>query len=93
MTQTVAEAAPVYGSGGFADVFAFRIRELPGLLPLHLFIFPRTVALMLIGAAVWRAGLFQAGSRASRHLPLSAAIGLVTDLLQSGDSCRLLHSS
>jgi uncharacterized protein len=76
MMQTVAEATLVYGSGGFADVLAFRIRELPGLLPLHLFIFPRTVALMLIGAALWRAGLFRTGSRASRHLPIAAAIGL-----------------
>jgi uncharacterized protein len=76
MTQAVAEATRVYGSGGFADVLAFRIRELPGLLPLHLFIFPRTVALMLIGAAVWRAGLFQRGSRASRRLPMAAAIGV-----------------
>jgi uncharacterized protein len=36
-------------SGGFADVVAFRIRELPGLLPLQFFMFLRTVALMLIG--------------------------------------------
>jgi uncharacterized protein len=76
MMQTVAEATRVYGSGGFADVLAFRVRELSGLLPLHLFIFPRTVALMLIGAAVWRAGLFQRGSRASRWLPMAAAIGV-----------------
>ena len=76
MAQTVAEATQVYGSGGFAEVLAFRIRELPGFLPLHLFIFPRTVALMLIGAAIWRAGLFQAGSWASRHLPMAAAIGV-----------------
>lgn len=30
MTQTVAEAARVYGSGGFAEVLAFRVHELPG---------------------------------------------------------------
>jgi uncharacterized protein len=76
MTQIVAEATRVYGSGGLADVLAFRIRELSGLLPLHLFIFPRTVALMLIGAAAWRAGLFQRGSRASWWLPSAAAIGV-----------------
>ena len=76
MGQTVAEATQVYGSGGFAEVLAFRIRELPGFLPLHLFIFPRTVALMLIGAAVWRAGLIKTGTWASRHLPMAAAIGV-----------------
>jgi uncharacterized protein len=75
MTQAAAEATRVYGSGGFADVLAFRIRELPGLLPLHLFIFPRTVALMLIGAAIWRAGLIQRVSRVCRWLPMAAAIG------------------
>jgi uncharacterized protein len=76
MAQTVAEATRVYGSGGYAEVLAFRIRELPGFLPLHLLIFPRTIALMLMGAAVWRAGLFQTGSWASRHLPVAAAIGV-----------------
>jgi uncharacterized protein len=86
MTQTVAEATRIYGSGGFADVLAFRIRELPGLLPLHLFIFPRTVALMLIGAAVWRAGLFQTGSRASRHLPTAA-----TTCLGCGAALSAIH--
>ena len=55
MRQTVAEALRIYGSGGFAEVLAFRIHELPGFLPLHVFMFPRTVALMLIGAAAWRA--------------------------------------
>ena len=77
MIQNVAEATRIYGSGSFAEVLAFRIHELPGFLPLHLFMFPRTVALMLIGAVAWRAGLFRVGSRASRCLPLVAAIGLV----------------
>jgi uncharacterized protein len=77
MTQTVAEAARVYGSGGFAEVLGFRVHELSGFLPLHLSMFPRTVALMLIGAAVWRAGLFRMGSRANRCLPLVAVIGLL----------------
>ncbi len=49
----------------------------PAFLPLHLFMFPRTVALMLIGAAVWRADLFRTGSRASQCLPLAAAIGIL----------------
>ena len=77
MTQNVAEATRIYGSGGFAEVLAFRVHELPGFLPLHLFMFPRTVALMFIGAMAWRAGLFRIGSRASRYLPQLAAIGLL----------------
>jgi uncharacterized protein len=77
MTQTVAEATRIYGSSGFAEVLAFRIHELPGFLPLHVFMFPRTVALMLIGAVAWRADLFRAESRARQCLPLVAAIGLL----------------
>ena len=77
MTQNLAEATRIYGSGSFADVLAFRVHELPGFLPLHVFMFPRTVALMLIGAAVWRADLLRAGSRASQSLPLVASIGLL----------------
>ena len=77
MTRHVAEAARIYGSGGFAEVLAFRVHELPAFLPLHLSMFPRTVALMLIGAAAWRADLFQTGSRASQSLPLVAAIGIL----------------
>jgi uncharacterized protein len=77
MWQNVAEARRIYGSGGFAEVLAFRVHELPGFLPLHVFMFPRTVALMLIGAAAWRADLFRAGSRANLRLPLLAAIGIL----------------
>lgn len=77
MTRDVAEATRIYGSGGFAEVLAFRVHELPGFLPLHVFMFPRTAALMLIGAAAWRADLLRAGSRASQSLPLVASIGLL----------------
>lgn len=75
MTQHVAEADRIYGSGGFAEVLIFRIRELPAILPLHVFIFPRTVALMLIGASLWRAGLFQPEAGLRRYLLLTAIVG------------------
>ena len=77
MTENVAEATRIYGSGGFAEVLAFRIHELPAFLPLHVFMFPRTVALMLIGAAAWRADLFRVGSSAGQCLPFVAAIGFL----------------
>ena len=77
MTLNVAEATRIYGSGGFAEVLAFRVHELPALLPLHVFMFPRTVALMLIGAAAWRADLLRTGSRAGQSLPLVASVGLL----------------
>lgn len=77
MTQNVADAVRNYGSGGLPEVLAFRIHELSGFLPLNLFMFPRTIALMLIGVTAWRSGLFRAGTRTSRYLPLVAAVGIL----------------
>lgn len=88
MAQNIAEATRIYGSGSFADVLAFRIHELPGFLPLHLSIFPRTVALMLIGAAAWRTGLFCMSSRANRCLPAVAVVGLL-----AGGGLSLAHAN
>jgi uncharacterized protein len=88
MVQTVAEAKRVYGSGTFVAVQAFRIQELPGLLPLHIAIFPRTLGLMLIGAALWRAGVFHPGSDANRCLPWAGGIGICV-----GGSMSFLHAN
>ena len=86
MMQNVAEATRIYGSGGFAEVLAVRVHELPAFLSLHVAMFPRTVALMLIGAAAWRADMFRPGSRASQCLPLMAAIGIL-----AGGALALSH--
>jgi uncharacterized protein len=50
-------ANQVYATGSFQEILAFRIEEAPALLPLHLYVFPRTLGLFLIGAAAWRMGL------------------------------------
>jgi uncharacterized protein len=63
----IAKAATAYGDGGFLDVLAFRIREIPAIFPLHVLIFPRTTALFLFGAVVWRCGILR---RASQHKKL-----------------------
>jgi uncharacterized protein len=55
----IAQAAIAYGDGGFLDVLAFRIREIPAILKLHVLIFPRTIALFLFGALVWRSGVLR----------------------------------
>src|SRR5262249_11961402 len=41
----VVSANQVYSNGGFADVRIFSVQELPLLLPLHMYVFPRTLAL------------------------------------------------
>lgn len=77
MTHHIAEAAHIYGSGRYTEILVFRIRELAAIAPLHVFIFPRTMALMLIGAVAWRCGLFLRGSRASSYLPFVAIVGIL----------------
>jgi uncharacterized protein len=72
--EHIAEATRAYGDGGFLDVLAFRVREIPAFFPLHVLIFPRTIALFLFGVLAWRSGILQ---RASEHksLLLSIAMG------------------
>src|SRR6266481_3152318 len=72
--EHIAEATRAYGDGGFLDVLAFRVREIPAMFTLLVLIFPRTIALFLFGALAWRSGILR---RASEHksLLLSIAIG------------------
>ena len=59
LASHVAFASDVYPSGTFLEVWRLSVSELPLLLPLHLSLFPRTVALFLFGAFVWRCGVVQ----------------------------------
>ncbi len=76
LQQHVAEANRIYANGGLAEVWRFSIRELPLLALLHIHIFPRTVALFLLGALVWRSGLLQNLGRHAGGLALGALIGI-----------------
>jgi uncharacterized protein len=69
----IAQAAIAYGDGGFLDALAFRIREIPAIFPLHVLIFPRTIALFLFGALAWRSGILR---RASQHRRLLFGIAM-----------------
>jgi uncharacterized protein len=83
LKQAVAEAHRIYPTGGFLDVLAFRLRELPLFAPLHVFIFPRTIGLFLLGAFAWRTGILR---NPPRHLLFSiaaACIGLGAALIRS----------
>jgi uncharacterized protein len=58
LAEHVADAAQVLPSGSYADIRRFSWEELPLLLPLHVYIFPRTLGLMLLGMVAWRVHLF-----------------------------------
>jgi uncharacterized protein len=59
LAQDVAEARRIYPTGGFFDVLAFRLHEIPLIAYLHAYIFPRTIGLFLLGALVWRTGVLR----------------------------------
>jgi len=76
LQQHVTEANRVYATGGIGEIWRFGLRELPLWAPLHIYIFPRTVALFFLGAFIWRIGLL-------RHLgqyKLALAVGAWTGI-------------
>ncbi|HEV8692260.1 MAG TPA: DUF418 domain-containing protein [Ideonella sp.] len=74
----VAQADRVYRAGSFGEVWQFEYAELPWLLPLHLYILPRTMALFLIGALAWRTGFVR---RALARPQTLVALGFTASLL------------
>ncbi|MBR0686668.1 DUF418 domain-containing protein [Bradyrhizobium manausense] len=80
--RDVVDANRIYATGGFLDVLAFRLREIPLIASLHAFIFLRTIGLFLLGALAWRSGVMQ-NARALFIIAL-AAIALGAGLLYRG---------
>jgi len=84
MADHVRAARHLYGTGGLMDVLVFRIGELAAIAPLHVAVFPRTLALFLLGAFVWRTGVLRRASE-SRGLLFSVAIaGLALAIIAAG---------
>jgi uncharacterized protein len=81
LRQVVAEAHRIYPTGGFLDVLAFRLREIPLWAPLHAFIFPRTIGLFLLGAFAWRTGVLRNPPRRLLFAIAAACIGLGAALI------------
>lgn len=80
--QDVMDANRIYATGGFLDVLAFRLREIPLIASLHAFVFLRTIGLFLVGALAWRSRILQ-NVRALFAIAIPA-IGLGAALLYRG---------
>lgn len=76
LQQHVALAGQVYATGSMAEIVRFSQHELPALLPLHLYIFPRTLALFLLGALAWRSGVMRQPQRHKRLFITVAVLGV-----------------
>ncbi len=77
LQRHVADANRVYATGGFGEIWRFSLGELALLSSLHLFVFPRTVALFLLGVLIWRSGVLKDLSRFKPHLEIGAFVGIV----------------
>jgi len=69
----VTAAAIVLRHGSFQQVVRFEWRELTSILPLHVFMMPRTIALFLLGAFCWRTDIFK-HLHEKRHVLLASAL-------------------
>ena len=69
----VASANQVYSAGTLPEIWLFSLKELPLLLSLHIFAFPRTLALFAFGIFLWRVG-FLKGARDFQDETFTAAI-------------------
>jgi uncharacterized protein len=84
LAAQVNAANSVYAGGGFLDILAFRIREVAAFLPLHSYVFPRTLGLFLLGALSWKLGLFDGSPRVTRRLWPAAAVLIGIGLTLTG---------
>ena len=57
--QHVVAANQVYANGSLSQVWRFSLGELKMIFSLNEFVFPRTLALFLLGAAIWRSGMLR----------------------------------
>jgi uncharacterized protein len=77
LQRHVADANIAYGAGSALDVWRFSIQELHLLLPLHLWILPRTIGLFLLGMFAWRTGLMQRQERYLGFFWITGGVGVI----------------
>jgi uncharacterized protein len=84
--RDVEEANQIYPTGSFGEVLAFRLREISLFVPLHVYMFPRTIGLFLFGAFVWRSGTLRKPHQVLLFSTAAGCIGLGTFLILLGSS-------
>lgn len=84
--RDVEEANQIYPTGSFGEVLAFRLREIPLFVPLHVYMLPRTLGLFLFGAFVWRSGVLRAPHQVLLFSTAAGCIGLGAFLVLPGTS-------
>ena len=75
--QHVAHANEVYAHGSFGSVLQFSLSEVPSIVNLLLYIFPRTVGLFLLGVVAWRVGILR---QAQEHKTAITALAIAATM-------------
>jgi uncharacterized protein len=82
----VEQANQVYRAGNWFQVMQFSRDELPFLLALHVYIFPRTLGLFVLGMLAWRSGIFtRAAQHKSKIISLACLLGTIGVVLLLGE--------
>ena len=74
--QQVAAANRILPTGSYLEIWRFSFDELWLWLPLHEYIFPRTVGLFFLGVFAWRSGMFKDLGPYKPQLAIGAVVGI-----------------
>ena len=86
-----AQAARIYAQGSYADVLTFHWMETRTLIvPLFICVLPRTLGLMLLGLAAYRAGVLR---EPSSHRGLLQTVAIVGGLIGGSTTALLVFSA
>ena len=77
LARHVAAATEAYANGSYAEIWHFSLKELRLILPLHINVFARTVALMLLGAGIWKSELLRPASGNERRIAIFGVLAAV----------------
>ena len=80
LQRHVQVATSVYANGSWGEIIRYNMAEIRSLVPLHLFVAPRTFALFLLGTMAWRVGLLRRPEQHRRLLTGIAILGLITGI-------------
>lgn len=86
----VALANRVYSTGSLAEIRQFSLQELPMVLSLHIFVFPRTLALFAFGMFLWRVGVLRRAHRFEEEFIVAAVLGIAAGVALTLGSFRNL---
>ena len=76
MRQQLERANQVFPTGSLAEIWRFSLGQLRFIFPFHIFVFPRTLALFLIGALLWRSGMLERLADFKYRMLAAAVVGI-----------------